>query len=182
MQDGTQELTHRDFDKSICAVEIVYRKNDPHLCVATTSDIHLFKFKSNQQLIYNFTQLEDSGYPPLALQVDERVSNIVQSKKTGRIFYSSHFSNFRDCLIKELNIDVQANSIQTFLGFADNQNKRLKSEEPQFETTTSKIIRSIGIFNVFKRSKVIKQIKIDDKRNVLYALCYQVTDGREGSA
>ena len=81
---------------------------------------------------YDLTKLEDSAYSPILLDVThESINKIIQFKKTGRIFYSSHMSNYSKPSIKELNFDLKGSGFSSIMTMITGrtQDKRLKAVE-----------------------------------------------------
>ena len=105
--------------QSVCYVESHSENFKPMLIVATSQEIQLrtfikrpesqnFMANSNQFKIereaYDLLYLENNQFEPIILDLGEEISKIIQMKKTGKIFYSSHKNSYNQVFIKELKL------------------------------------------------------------------------------
>ena len=159
--------------------------------MVTKEEIKLMEFKQldSQNLVaknnYNLLQIKESEFKPVVLDFNEIVTSIVQHKKTGRIFYSSHCENFINVKIKEISpavdgimgnlMDSIKNMAISTLGINSGaSNKRLKSTNTDdlSQNPLTKVIKSVApsISYFFNQKKMVQQIKFDEQRNIMYVL------------
>jgi hypothetical protein len=148
----------------VCYVENYSSNFKPYLVMVTEESIELLAFKKKDfsgspelkseisKENYELYKLAESEYEPIALELGEVVTKIVQVQKTGRILFASHLESYTNSSIKELHLDGQDNRYLTSLlgglstvvgqisrlavsvGIPVNtvqQNKRLKSSYPR---------------------------------------------------